>query len=215
VPPFSTIPCHEYLSGNGHVPGRVTRRHRFTEPTPVSGRSGPVVSVLVSGWEIECCAPQPTVGEMGQWRLSFIPAEKSRDPALDGEHEWLSAPWPDPVSPSASCLSDGSIRVHWGSPTATSIPQRIRLRGHVFGTKHGGTEWDDFPSTTALVTRVQLVTSEFAKQEQNSYFSVVRGTTTLVDVDRSPKWFPGMLIPDEFGRRISTHGVLIDLICQE
>ncbi len=97
------------------------------------------------------------------------------------------------------------------SPTA----QRIRLRGHIFGTRHGGTGWDDFPSTTALVTRVRLVTSDFARNDQTPYYSVVPATTTFTDVDRSPKWFPLTLSPDGFGHRTTTHGVLIDLIHQE
>ena len=65
---------------------------------------------------------------------------------------------------------------------------------------------------SALVTRVQLVTSDFARDEPTSYYRVVRGTTTFVDVRRSPKRFPSSLIPDAFGRRTSTHGVLIDLV---
>ena len=194
---------------------RAYGRHLFTAPTPVAGRSGPVVSVMIPGWEIECCAPPPTVGEVtGFWRLGFVDGAKSPEPALDHEHEWSSSPWPEPTSRSACCLTDGAIRVYLPSPESPAA-QRICLRGHISGTKHGGSGWDGFPSTTGLVTRVQLVTSDFACDERTRYYNMIPGTTTLADVTRSPTRFPANFIRDEFGRRTNTHGVLIDLIHHE
>ena len=103
------------------------------------------MSVMVAGWEIECCAPQPAVGEIGRWRLDFVPAPEGGDSAQDDEHEWLAAPWPDAGSQSATCLSDGPMKMHWRHSAESPTPQRIRLRGRIFGTKHGGTDWDGFP----------------------------------------------------------------------
>lgn len=195
---------------------RVRGRHQFTDPTPVSFRGGgTVVPARVASWEIECCAPPPTVGQTATWRLGFHPGGGEMDPLLDFEHDWIVTSWPVPSYPSALCLTDGLIQACWRQPPANQGLGRIRLRGQVFATKHGGDGWEMFPRTTTRVLRVQVVTTDVrwstGQGGRGRRGVPVQGSTLLADVMQSPRQFPQEQLRDFIGDEPVAGGVLIDL----
>ncbi|OLT15823.1 hypothetical protein BJF78_15715 [Pseudonocardia sp. CNS-139] len=149
---------------------------RFTEPT--------VVEVFVASWEIECCAPPPAVGEPTTWTLGFQPGHgEYADPDLDRERDWLVEPrdgW--------TAVTDGPLVAWWNDHAGpVPAPGRHRLRGLLVGSAHGlGPQ--DVPATTGTVRRVRLV-SQVYRPGRDGTLLPVRGTVSMADRERSPRWF--------------------------
>lgn len=131
------------------------------------------------------------------------------DPGLNFTADWTASPWPANAPDQLGVvLRCGQITVLWTDPPRSMTgPQQ--LTGQVSGTRHGGTDTDLFPTTTALVRRVRTI--RHLVQEKDRVISPVPGSLTLTDVQTSPKWF-------HQGRRAaaadppwSQDGVLIDL----
>ena len=157
--------------------------------------------VSVSSWEIECCGPLPTVGGPASWRLIFSPVATpdleslDRVPGSVSELEWLVEPWPD-GGDDARALYRNGFAAYFYRPMDSSPGQRAHLpppgrqmlRGVVFGTRHGGSDYDLFPTVAATVHRIQVVSCEYRLQDDRTLVPVV-GTTALREVQQSPKWF--------------------------
>lgn len=155
--------------------------------------------VAISSWEIECCGPLPTVGQPASWRLVFMPVDtpdpesSERDPGVVADLHWHVEPLPD--SPHGRALDRNGFAAYytpasWAPGGQTQpLPKlgRQRLRGTVFGTRHGGAEWDGFPTVTAMTGRIQVVS--WVHCEVKRTLARVPGSARLRDVDESPKWF--------------------------
>ena len=151
--------------------------------------------VVVSAWEIECCAPPAVVGERTSWRLALEPVATpdltslDRVPGSVTRLLWQVAPWP--------AAGDGRALYRHGvatycyepnDPKAAQLPPgRQMVRGVLFGTRHGGSVHDLFPTVSAIVSRIQVISCEFRQQERAA--TPIPGSTKLVDVQQSPKWF--------------------------
>lgn len=166
------------------------RMHRFTEPTPTSRARADVIEIFVSGWEIECCAPPPVVGESGSWTLEFIHAARQfPNPELDRDRNWLVAPWQSGQRQrSLSQLTHGGVTAFWSEVNqAPPAPGTGSLRGYLSGTVHGIAP-ADFPSTTGIVHRIRLVTQHYTRADGGDWVPVP-GTITMSELQRSPRWF--------------------------
>lgn len=151
---------------------------------------------LISSWEIECCAPPPVVGEPTTWRLALEsvatpdPESVDRAPGSVTELPWQVEPWP-PGDVRRALYRNG-FAAYYHQPSAPEVAQlpplgRRVVRGVLFGTRHGGSDFDLFPTVSATVSRIQVVSWQVREQEQES--TPVPGSTRLVDVQQSPKWF--------------------------
>lgn len=175
----------------------VLMNHRFT------------VEFFVASWEIECCAPPPVVGEPMTWRLGFATEDGDATPT----HERI---WSVARHETWTALSDGPIVACWigtdGSPPPAGIH---RLRGALFGTRHGGSCPDDVPETTGTVQRVRLA-SEVFRLDAGRTLRPIPGTLELADCRSSPRWFDSGEHPIEpgFQDRMQT-GVLIEATVPE
>lgn len=176
------------------------------------------VPVSVACWEIECCAPPPTVGLTATWRIGFDSQGDWMDPLLDFDHEWSVAPFPLPGFPRALCLSDGLVQACWRQPPEVLLSGRQWLRGQLFGTKHGGDGWSEFPRTTSRVIRVQVATNDLrwsaGPNGRGRRGIPVPRSTLLTDVQQSPRRFSPALLRDNtdfIGDEPVVNGVLIDL----
>lgn len=158
--------------------------------------------VVISSWEIECCAPPPVVGEFTTWRLIFEPVATpdprswDRVPGSVSALQWQVEPWSTDGE-----STDGDRRALYRNGVAafyrpldstadlTNAPLlgRHLLRGEVSGTKHGGFVDDGFPTVTARVSRIQVISVEFRVHGQN--LTQAPGSTRLTEVQQSPKWF--------------------------
>lgn len=154
--------------------------------------------VIIPAMEIECCSPPPTVGETTTWRLSFDPVAMPDPEAADRvpgsvcEQLWQIGAWPADDDRRALFRNgvtayDQTADSGRAQPTATPLPGQHLLRGVLFGTRHGGSDYDLLPTVSATVTRIQVISWEMRQQERVA--APVPGTTRLVDVQRSPKWF--------------------------
>lgn len=187
--------------------------HRFTEPTPVSRRGLCSVEVFVADWEIECCAPPPAVGSPSTWTLLFIDAGTSHLPEFDCDHAWLASPWPAQTEqqPLATQLSGGPVRAQWTGTDQEPPTGAAQLRGHLYGTVHSWNTRAGFPRTTGVVDRIQLVTQTFIMIDEQRC-EAIPSSTTLTDVQRSPRWFSDPGVSRGGNRPWTEHvGVLLEL----
>jgi hypothetical protein len=185
--------------------------HRFTEPTPVGNVGHTLIEVFVSGWEIECCAPPPVVGESTTWRLDFIPAGSDYPAAeLDRDRSWQVSRRAD----GSTALQDGPVTALWSGHAATPPGQgRATLRGHLYGNAHGPAP-DDAPVTTGTVRRVRVASQRFSRTADRTLLPVP-GTVQLRDVQRGPRRFaPHGGLDERDETRLET-GVLIDMAVRD
>lgn len=137
--------------------------------------------VSVGSWEFGCCAPPVVVGELTTWRLGLHQDETRGHPTLRTDLTWDIQAWPTPTGPFRRLDRGGLSAVHEGHP---ALPTgRHVASGWIHGTMHGGGNTDDFPTTTAQVTWLWLVTS--------TYPSEPTAPLTLTPVRRSPDEWPG------------------------
>ena len=163
--------------------------------------------VVIPGWEIECCAPPSVVGDTSSWRLAFEPLVRSNQedsalvPGSVSRELWQVEAWPGGGDKRA--LHRNGVTAYYrpadkGSSQPILAPPlgRHLLRGVLYGTRHGGSDYDLLPTVSATVTRTQIISCQMRQQHQAA--TPISGTTRLVDVDRSPKWFtrhpPGPVI---------------------
>lgn len=101
--------------------------HRFTDPSPASFAGRARVDLVISSWEIECCAPPPVVGQDTTWALQFASASANNSglPAWVPEREWEIADLPG-VGP---VVSDGVITAEWAAEEPPPPAGRTRLAG--------------------------------------------------------------------------------------
>jgi hypothetical protein len=159
------------------------------------------IELFVASWEIECCAPPPVVGAPTAWRLGFsIGATPGHERTWSvTRHETWTA------------LTDGPIIAYWIGTDASPPPGIHRLRGALFGTRHGGSCPDDTPETTGTVRRVRVASEEF-RLDADRTLRPIPGTLELTDCRCSPRWFSAGEQPIEpgFQDRMQT-GVLIEV----
>lgn len=185
--------------------------------------------VVIPAWEIECCAPLPVVGETASWRLAFEsvattdgePAD--RVPGSIRRQMWQVEAWPAGDGDRRALYRNGVAAYFYpppspGSAQAMTAPPlgRQLLRGVLFGTRHGGSDYDLLPMVSAMVTRVQVISCEMLQQD--GVAAPVPGSNRLVDVRQSPKWFsrhpPGPVtsVPTgaggQFRRRVVQEGLV-------
>jgi hypothetical protein len=151
--------------------------------------------VVVSAWEIECCAPPPVVGERTSWRLALEPVatpdpqSSDRVPGSVTRLLWQVELWP--VAGEGRALYRNGVAAYYykpNDPKAAQLPLgRHMVQGVLLGTRHGGTIHDLFPTVSAAVRRIQVISCEFRQQERTA--TPIAGSTRLVDVQQSPKWF--------------------------
>lgn len=162
--------------------------------------------VFISSWEIECCAPPPIVGESTLWSLIFEPVATpdpqslARVPGSVTELQWQVEPWS--TDDDIRALYRNGVAAYYRpigniDPITTPPLGRHLVRGTVSGTKHGGFVDDSFPTVSATVSRIQVVSCEFRLHNQEA--TPIPGSTRLKDVQQSPKWFthhPPRLVAD-------------------
>jgi hypothetical protein len=151
--------------------------HRFTEPTATSLGRGVHIEVLVSSWEIECCAPAPVVGEPASWALTFI-GPSDTWPELDRDRAWQVE-----HRDGATWLTDGPVSARWSEYSGPPPhPGHTRVRGSLSGGIH-----EEGPRTTGTVQRIRFATCTYRLVEPRR-LEPVPGTLALTDVleaDRS------------------------------
>jgi hypothetical protein len=159
-----------------------------------------VIAIMISDWEIECCAPPPVLGAESTWRLEFVAA----DDELAHDDIWTVTH----VNGTAFLERNG-IHAVWNDYTAPTPPPGIRtLRGLLHGTVHGGIVPASLTPVIGRVQRVRLVSHELGwDPDEQRTLRYVPETRILHDVRESPRWFhEGPVGP---GRQNT--GVLIDL----
>lgn len=178
--------------------------HQFTEPTPTSMRRAVQLEVFVEAWEIECCAPPPVVGERsGGWGLTFF-SSLCTWPELDRTRSW----WVERNV--GTWLADGSVRARWSDHNGPPPePGRQAVRGWLLGTVHESPEAVE--KMTGTVQRVRLVTMDYRLDEDARTLRPLPGTTALIDVAASPRWFTERPLQVPGDRRTRKAGVLLDL----
>ena len=182
------------------------------------------LSVFIDSWEIECCAPPPVVGGTTAWRLNFQqvaspdPESDQRIPGWVTDKLWQVETWPANTPPHAVYRNGVAAYCYeLDGPDVAALPLgRHVLRGALFGTRHPGTDYDVFPTVSATVARIQVVSREVRYQDQRA--TAVPDSTRLVDVRQSPKWFarrapgPVITVPTDasggFRRRIHPDGLV-------
>jgi hypothetical protein len=168
-----------------------------------------VIAVMISDWEIECCAPPPVIGAESTWRLEFLAADETGNETDDDEtaHEHIWTVTHDPRG--TAFLERNGIHAMWNSYTTPPPPPGIHtLRGLLHGTAHGGTVPDSLTPVTGRVQRVRLVSYEFEWDPvEERTLRYREGTRILHDIRECPRGFnEGPVGP---GRQNT--GVLIDL----
>lgn len=132
------------------------------------------LAVVVSAWEIECCAPPPVVGERTSWRLALEPVatvdleSADRIPGSVTRLLWQAEPWP--VGGDGRALYRNGVAAYFYEPTdpkAVQLPLgRHMVRAVLFGTRHGASVHDLFPTVSATVSRIQVISCEFRQLDQ-------------------------------------------------
>lgn len=165
-----------------------------------------VIAVMISDWEIECCAPPPVLGAESTWRLEFL---ADNDETADNETGDQDI-WTVTHDPRGTVfLERNDIHAMWNNYTTPPPPPGIHtLRGLLHGTAHGGTVPDSLAPVTGRVQRVRLVSCEFewVPGEERALRSRP-GTRTLHEVRESPRGFN----EGPIGAGRQNTGVLIDL----
>lgn len=174
--------------------------HRFVEP---AGRE--IVEVLVSDWEIECCAPPPVVGETTSWMLQYVACRGAVDPLLDHELTWSVSRWAG--APAVTRLDRGAVTAYWSDDEHRPPPGEVLLRGRTYGTVHGGISPDGFPQLEGRVERVRVLSQEYREVAERRWEGVP-GSVTAVDVRESPRWFT---TDSSLCRGSQLFGVLLDV----
>jgi hypothetical protein len=178
----------------------------MTARLPESDESDTVVPVEIDSWEIECCAPLPTVGQPASWRLLFAPP--APEPEFNVRADWLVSPWMESSSTSRFLrLQRGDLTAVWRDPPDIS-PGIHRLTGRVYGSGHGGSDIDSLPPSTAQVRRVRVI--RVMAYLVNRWITEIPGTVELIDVHQSPKVFLQLPNLDDSAGQ-TERGVLIDL----
>lgn len=136
------------------------------------------VLVAVDSWEFQCCAPPVVVGELTTWRLGLHRDDTRGHPALRTHLTWDVQPWPAPSGPFRRLDRGGISAVTEGGPVGRHV-----MSGWLYGTQHGGGDTDDFPTTTAEVTRLWVRTRPLRSRPT--------GELALTPVHRSPDDWPG------------------------
>lgn len=153
------------------------------------------LSVVIAAWEIECCAPPPIVGERTSWRLALNPLatpdvhSANQFPGSVTKLLWQVEPWP--ATGDGRALYRNGVAAYFYAPNDSEAdqlsPGRQMVRGVLFGTRHGGSVHDEFPTVSATVSRIQVISCEFREHERLA--TPIPDSTRLVDVQQSPKWF--------------------------
>jgi hypothetical protein len=160
-----------------------------------------VVEILISDWEIECCAPAPVLGATSSWRLEFI----ARPGPLSREDLWTVSHHDD----GQVLLDRAGVEAAWNHHAAPAPSPGIHpLCGHLLGTVHGIVP-ETLTPVSGRVQRIRIVSEEFTWQPgaEGRALDRVPATTGLRDVRASPRWFHHGPI----GPGIVDVGVLIDL----
>ncbi len=159
-----------------------------------------VIAIMISDWEIECCAPPPVIGAESTWRLEFTAAadELAHDDTWTVAHDHRGTAF----------LERDGIHAVWNDHLTPPPPPGIHtLRGLLHGTVHG-TVPDTLTAVTGRVQRIRLVSHEIEwDPDGERTLRYGPGTRALRDVRESPRWFhEGPVGP---GRQDT--GILIDL----
>jgi hypothetical protein len=179
--------------------------------------TGPVVKVLVEGWQYECCGVAPAVGQRVAWRLVLRDEDwpavaldlpvggpvtvAPLDPALVEEWRGLGN---DPGRDPAVVRTDGlTVLV----PDARALGDRVR---GVLQEDHHVDVPTGLAATTGTVERVWLVSRELRHQGVRGLARIPR-TQELVEVPAAPASLPHEGSPDGALVWRSTSDVLVDL----
>jgi hypothetical protein len=159
-----------------------------------------VVEIMISAWEIECCAPPPVIGAESSWQLEFIAAADDRA----REDIWTVTHHDD----RSVLLDRDGFEAAWNRPAAAPPPPGIHtLRGYLNGTAHA-TVPRIVTAVTGRVQRVRVVSRQLERDPQQKQSSRrVPGTLATRDVRESPSVFDS----DPTDPRRDDIGVLIDL----
>jgi uncharacterized protein DUF6578 len=134
------------------------------------------IEVFVDSWEIECCAPTPTVGEPTSWVLTFLgPSATWRE--LDRDRAWRAE-----RREGVTWLTDGPVTARWyernGPPPE---PGPTMVRGSLIGTVH-----EEGPRVTGTIQRIRFATANYRLVEPRR-LEPVPGTLALTDVAEAPR----------------------------
>lgn len=175
---------------------------------------GPVVPVLVEGWQYECCGVAPAVGQRVTWRLVLraegwpgadvdLPVEVAPlAPGIVEEwHRLGNDAGRDPVVARAGGLA---VLV----PDARTVGGG-RLRGLLQEDHHVDAP-NGMDATTGVVERVWLVSRELRHQGARAYVRIP-GTEELLEVDAAPAYLPSELPEEGALVRRTTADVLVEL----
>ncbi|MDQ2738845.1 MAG: hypothetical protein M3Y35_09590 [Actinomycetota bacterium] len=137
------------------------------------------------------------------------PESVDRIPGSVSRLLWQVEPWP--VGEGRALYRNGVAACCYEPSDRKAAPLplgRHMVRGVLFGTRHCGSVHDLFPTVSATVSRIKVVSWKVRQQERTAV--PVLGSTRLVDVEQSPKWVtrhpPGPAITDarhQFGGRCS------------
>jgi hypothetical protein len=162
------------------------------------------VSVLLDGWQIECCATPPGRGDQVAWPLMWVD-DVSGPGAL--RVNWRSEALPAGAlnEPGDRVLRHGPLSAYWRG--LAPVPSRGCLLADV----HGGVPSQVSP-VHATVVSVDVVDRGYRLGSPRTY-RPIPGDFRLRRVDRSPKWFDSLATD---GNRLtdvvrSTSGVLVGL----
>lgn len=102
---------------------------------------------------------------------------------------WQVKPWP--IGGEGRALYRNGVAAYYyqpNDPKAAQLPLgRHMMHGVLLGTRRGGSIHDLFPTVSATVARIQVISSEFRQQERSA--TPIPASTRVADVQQSPKWF--------------------------
>lgn len=151
-----------------------------------------LLTVHVSGWEVECCLEPPEVGATVDWTLSFTDGTD----AVDAEQLVTLAATATPLDDwegatlgrSPVRLDVGHAALHWEA--SAPVSGACTLVGSVYLAHHGEAP-EDFPETRGVVRRLRLAGTLYEERPpgSRSWTYVLPRDVTHRDVERSPEWF--------------------------
>jgi len=95
------------------------------------------------------------VDELAERRLYSVAA--GPDPGPNFAADWVASLWPtDAPEQLGVAFRCSQITALWTNPPEPMVRPH-RLIGQVYGTQHGGTDTDLFPTTAAVVRRVRVI----------------------------------------------------------